>query len=217
MSLMTQAKILRVLQERSFARVGGTATIEIDVRVIAATNKDLEREMAEGRFREDLYYRLNVIPLHVPPLRERSEDIPLLVERFLERYAEPAEERKSITPSALERLTRYPWPGNVRELQNLVERIVLMTPKAEIDVDGLPPHVRSPDVERRGAAPRFQKLADARQAFEREFLLEQLRANAWNISRTAEVVGLKRESLSRKIKSLEIDLDRERERERDAS
>jgi two-component system nitrogen regulation response regulator NtrX len=213
MSLMTQAKILRALQEQRFARVGGTDTIEINVRVIAATNKDLEREMSEGRFREDLYYRLNVIPLHVPPLRERGEDVPLLANQFLHRFAAQSSlPYRTITPAAIERMRRYPWPGNVRELQNLIERLVLMTPGAEIDVDDLPPHVRTPDAERRPVES-SRSLAIARQAFERGFLLEQLRHNAWNISRTAEVVGLKRESLSRKIRSLGIDLERERDRD----
>ena len=213
MSLMTQAKILRILQEHRFERVGGTEQIEVDVRVIAATNKDLEREMAEGRFREDLYYRLNVIPLHVPPLRERREDIPLLVDRFLDRFAAEAQTpRKSLTDAALERLIAYPWPGNVRELQNLVERVVLMTPRQRIDVGDLPDHVRCPNRDARVRSLGPVTLAEARAAFEREFLIDRLRASGWNISRAAERIGLKRESLSRKVKSLGIDVDRERDR-----
>jgi two-component system nitrogen regulation response regulator NtrX len=214
MSLMTQAKILRVLQEHRFARVGGTLTIEVDVRVIAATNKDLEREMSEGRFREDLYYRLNVLPFHVPPLRERREDIPELVQRFLARFSTEGP-RKTITDRALERLVAYSWPGNVRELQNIVERLVLMTPNDVIDVDHLPAHLVAADRERpvRSASP--ARLAEARAQFEREFLLEKLAANQWNISRTAEVVGLARESLSRKLRSLEIDVEREKGRNAD--
>jgi two-component system nitrogen regulation response regulator NtrX len=211
MSLMTQAKILRVLQEHRFERVGGTETMEVDVRVIAATNKGLEREMAEGRFREDLYYRLNVIPLHVPPLRERREDIPRLADWFLERFsASSSAPRKTISPSALDLLRAYPWPGNVRELQNLTERLVLMTPRSQIDVEDLPPHVRDADPSAQVRTLSSETLADARAAFEREFLLEKLQENGWNISRTAEAIGLKRESLSRKVRSLGIDVERER-------
>jgi two-component system nitrogen regulation response regulator NtrX len=212
MSLMTQAKILRILQEHRFERVGGTETIEVDVRVIAATNKDLKREMSEGRFRDDLYYRLDVIPLHVPPLRDRAEDIPLLVDTFIDRIsAESSLERKAITRRALEGLSRYPWPGNVRELQNLIERLVLMTPRSEIDLDDLPDHVRSPDPAARVRGLDSQTLAEARESFERDFLVEKLQANGWNISRTAELIGLQRESLSRKIKSLGIDPERDRD------
>jgi two-component system nitrogen regulation response regulator NtrX len=211
MSLMTQAKILRVLQEHRFERVGGTESIEVDVRVIAATNKDLSREMAEGRFREDLYYRLNVIPLHVPPLRERRGDIPLLVERFLERFAaRDGRGPRALSPAALERLVAHPWPGNVRELQNIIERLVLMTPSATIDSGDLPAQFLAVDTEKHQLVDANEKLASARARFEREFLLGKLRANAWNISRTAEAVGLARESLSRKLRSLGVDVDRER-------
>jgi two-component system nitrogen regulation response regulator NtrX len=211
MSLMTQAKILRVLQEHRFERVGGTESIEVDVRVIAATNKDLSREMAEGRFREDLYYRLNVIPLHVPPLRERRGDIPLLVERFLERFAaRDGRGPRALSAAALERLVAHPWPGNVRELQNIIERLVLMTPSATIDSGDLPAQFLAVDSEKHQLFDANEKLASARARFEREFLLGKLRANAWNISRTAEAVGLARESLSRKLRSLGVDVDRER-------
>ncbi len=211
MSLMTQAKILRVLQEHRFERVGGTESIEVDVRVIAATNKDLSREMAEGRFREDLYYRLNVIPLHVPPLRERRGDIPLLVERFLERFAaRDGRGRRALAPAALERLLAHPWPGNVRELQNIIERLVLMTPSATIDSGDLPAQFVAADSEKHQLVDVNEKLAEARARFERDFLLAKLRAYGWNISRTAEAVGLARESLSRKLRSLGVDVDRER-------
>jgi two-component system nitrogen regulation response regulator NtrX len=212
MSLMTQAKILRILQEHRFERVGGTETLEVDVRVVAATNKDLEHEMAEGRFREDLYYRLNVIPFHVPPLRERQQDIPLLIERFLDRFSvQSTVPRKRISEGALERLRRYAWPGNVRELQNIVERLVLMSPGELIDVDHLPAQIVVPQKERAPLGAQGQKLADARAAFEREFLIEKLRSNELNISRTAEVVGLARESLSRKLKSLGIEVEKLRD------
>jgi two-component system nitrogen regulation response regulator NtrX len=217
MSLMTQAKILRILQEHRFERVGGTETIEVNVRVIAATNKDLQAEMSQGRFREDLFYRLNVIPFHVPALRERREDIPRLAERFLAQYAADAgRSPKQISPKALAKLQEYPWPGNVRELQNLIERLVLMTPGETIEVGDLPPQVTSPDRERwLKAGANVDTLAAARAAFEREWLLEKLANFGWNISRTADSVGLARESLSRKLKSLKIDVDAERARDVD--
>jgi two-component system nitrogen regulation response regulator NtrX len=208
MSLMTQSKILRILQEHRFERVGANQTIEVNVRVIAATNKDLELEMAEGRFREDLYYRLNVIPFRVPALQERAGDIPLLVDRFLDRYcADNAVARKTVSADALERMLAYPWPGNVRELQNVVERLVLMTASERIEVSALPQQIASAEL---GKRPSMQsdKLSDARALFEREFLTEKLRENGGNISRTAEVIGLKRESLSRKLRSLGIDVER---------
>ncbi len=211
MSLMTQAKILRILQEHVFERLGGTEPIEVDVRVIAATNKDLTEEMAEGRFREDLYYRLNVIPLHVPPLRDRREDIPLLVERFLQRFAsEVGREPPELSPRAMQRLIAYLWPGNIRELQNIAERLVVMTQAPRVEVEHLPSQIAVPEREtllRVGG----HKLAEARAHFEREFLLDRLRANDWNISRTASVVGMARESLSRKLRSLGIDVEKARD------
>jgi two-component system nitrogen regulation response regulator NtrX len=214
MSLMTQAKILRILQEHRFERVGGTETIEVNVRVIAATNKDLQVEMSQGRFREDLFYRLNVIPFHVPPLRERREDIPRMVERFLAQYAaESGRAPKRISARALAKLQDYAWPGNVRELQNLIERLVLMTPAETIDVGDLPAQVTAPERERWLKAGSADTLASARAAFEREWLLEKLAKSGWNISRTAEAVGLARESLSRKLKQLKIDVDVEKARD----
>jgi len=212
MSLMTQAKILRILQEHRFERVGGSVTLEVNVRVIAATNKDLETEMAAGRFREDLYYRLNVIPIYVPPLRQRREDVPPLLEHFLERASKQNPgQPKQLSSRAVEKLVGYPWPGNVRELQNIVERLVLMSPGSPIDVDDLPPQIAHPDREKLLRGMKSEKLSDARTAFEREYLLEKLRANKWNISRTAEVVGLARESLSRKLRALAITVDKEKD------
>jgi two-component system nitrogen regulation response regulator NtrX len=211
MSLMTQAKILRILQEHRFERVGGAETLEVNVRVIAATNKDLEKEMAEGRFREDLYYRLNVIPFHVPALRDRAEDIPLLVDHFLARFAaESGKSRVSLTPRALERMVAYAWPGNVRELQNIVERLVLMTPRDRIDVDDLPAQIAAPGREKLLSGLGSHKLADARAAFEREFLAQKLRDHGGNISRTAEAVGLARETLSRKLRALGVQVEKPR-------
>ena len=211
MSLMTQAKILRILQEHRFERVGGTEELEVNVRVVAATNKDLEKEMAEGQFREDLYYRLNVIPFRVPALRERREDIPLLVAHFLARFgADSGRSDVRLTDAAMERLVRYPWPGNVRELQNIVERIVLMTPGTEIDVSHLPPSIVEPD---RGALlseTRGATLAAARKTFEKGFLEQRLREYGGNVSRTAEAVGLARETLSRKLRSLGVQVEKKR-------
>jgi two-component system nitrogen regulation response regulator NtrX len=212
MSMFTQAKILRILQEHRFERVGGTETLQVDVRVIAATNKDLETEMAAGKFREDLYYRLNVIPFRVPALRERREDIPTLVARFAARFAsEAGRPLPHVTDGAMRRFVEYPWPGNVRELQNIMERLVLMTPGGEIGVEDLPPQIASAERARQLRASSGRSLADARARFEREYLLERLRENEWNISRTADVVGLARETLSRKLRSLGIDVDRERD------
>ena len=211
MSMMTQAKILRILQEHRFERVGGTETIEVNVRVIAATNKDLQAEMEAGRFREDLFYRLNVIPFSVPPLRDRREDIPVLVESFVEHLAlEAGKAKPTLSARALDRLMDYHWPGNVRELQNVVERVVLMTPGPEIDVDDLPAQIVSPDRARLIRATGSETLAEARALFERDYLTQKLRDNEWNISRTAEVVGIARESLSRKLRSLRIDVEKSR-------
>jgi two-component system nitrogen regulation response regulator NtrX len=207
MSLKTQAKILRILQEHKFERVGGSDTIEVEVRVIAATNKSLEKEIAGGRFREDLYYRLNVIPFHVPPLRERREDIPILVQAFAAEFcAESAVKSKEIAPRAMRFLQAYSWPGNVRELRNLMERLVLMTPGPRITTDDLPESVRtaSPSV-----SPTPASLEDARRAFEREYIVGKLREHGGNISRTAEAIGLARESLSRKMRQYRIEAQRD--------
>jgi len=212
MSVMTQAKILRILQDNRFERVGGTETLKVDERVIAATNKNLEEEMEAGRFREDLFYRLNVIPFHVPSLRERADDIPLLLDRFLDQYcASAGKARKGLSPRAQQLLVQYPWPGNVRELQNIVERMALMTPGELIDVEQLPLQISAPDREKLLKGLGAEKLADARASFEREFLLGKLRDNGGNISRTSEVVGLARETLSRKLRALGIDPDEVRD------
>jgi two-component system nitrogen regulation response regulator NtrX len=206
MSLKTQAKVLRVLQESKFERVGGTEPIEVDVRIIAATNKDLEKSIAAGSFREDLYYRLAVIPFHVPPLRERREDIPVLARAFVEEFCgESGTPVKEIAPRAMEWLQAYGWPGNVRELRNLMERLVLMTPGPRVEPEDLPESVRAVEL-REG--PAAGTLEEARRGFEREFLVAKLREHGWNVSRTAEAVGLARESLSRKIRALKIETPR---------
>ncbi len=212
MSLMSQAKILRILQEHRFERVGGSKTLEVNVRVVAATNKDLELEMAEGRLREDLFYRLNVIPFHVPALRERAEDIPLLIDHFLARFtaARPGDP-VSLSEQALERMVAYACPGNVRELQNLVERLVLMTPRHTIECDDLPTQLVAPGRHKLLRGLDSEKLSEARAAFEKEFLEEKLREYGGNISRTAEAVGLARESLSRKLRSLGVTVEKRRD------
>jgi two-component system nitrogen regulation response regulator NtrX len=205
MSLMTQAKVLRILQEQSFARVGGTETLDVDVRVIAATNKDLEAEIEQGRFREDLYYRLNVIPFRVPALRERAADIPVLAREFTREFcAEAAMKEKKISARAMKLLQAHGWPGNVRELRNLMERLVIMTSGSTIDVADLPDLVRkSPSAEHD-----VLTLDDARRGFEREFLIARLVEHGWNISRTAEAIGIARESLSRKVKAHGIEMEK---------
>ncbi len=206
MSLMTQAKVLRILQEQTFVRVGGTELLDADVRVIAATNKDLETEIAEGNFREDLYYRLNVLPFHVPSLRERVQDIPVLARTFVEEFCrEAGVPPKKITPAALKLLSGHSWPGNVRELRNLMERLVIMSPGTSIGVDTLPDALRATTGGDGGAAP---SLEEARRSFEREYLLARLAEHGWNISRTAEAIGIARESLSRKIKAYRIEVER---------
>ncbi|HEX2486326.1 MAG TPA: sigma-54 dependent transcriptional regulator [Myxococcota bacterium] len=207
MSLRTQAKILRILQEHKFERVGGTETIEVDVRVIAATNKSLEKAIQDGSFREDLYYRLNVIPFHVPALRERREDVPALVHSFVEEFClESGARPKEVSQRALAALQAYHWPGNVRELRNVIERLVLLTPEPRIRPEDLPDEVRGGP---RSEAEAGGSLEDARRAFERDFLTERLREHGWNISRTAEAVGLARESLSRKMRQFGIKVPRE--------
>jgi len=205
MSLKTQAKILRILQEHTFERVGGTETVEVDVRVIAATNKDLQKEIEAGRFREDLYYRLNVIPFHVPPLRERRSDIPILARAFVDEFCrESGAKPKEITRDAMARLETYAWPGNVRELRNLMERLVLMTPGSRIDEDDLPEGIRAGGTTEAAGGT----LEEARRSFEREYLRSRLVEHGWNVPRTAEAIGIKRESLWRKIKQLGIEVQR---------
>jgi two-component system nitrogen regulation response regulator NtrX len=214
MSLKTQSKILRILQEQRFERVGGSRTIHVNVRVIAATNKDLEQEIAKGSFREDLYWRLNVVPLQVPPLRERVEDIPLLVEDFLREFAAESRGggRKRLSPETLEVLRRHDWPGNVRELKNLVERLVILTPHEAIGVEDLPQNMAeeadlgpTANGGESGATAGDGSLRDARARFEREFILRQLAEHGGNVSQTAEAIGLERSHLHKKMKALGIE------------
>jgi len=208
MSLRTQSKVLRVLDEQRFEPLGATRPIGVDVRVIAATNKNLEEAIARGNFREDLFFRLNVLPFYVPALRERVEDIPLLADYFLEEFAAAyGRRKKQLAPDALEILKNYPWPGNVRELKNLIERLVIMTPQERIEARQLPPELfrgttRAPadSVAAAGAAT----LQEARARYEREFILRKLEENRWNISRTAAAINLERSHLYRKMRSLGI-------------
>lgn len=204
MSLKTQAKVLRILQEQKFERVGGTKTISVDVRIIAASNKNLEAEIERGNFRQDLYYRLNVVPLRVPSLRERSEDIPLLAEEFLAGYARSNSlGPKSFSPGLMDELARRPWPGNVRELKNTVERLAIMTPGALIDCDPAAPQVVSSCPPGSGGGDYLDlPYREARVEFERLYLSHQLEIHDHNISQTAEAIDLDRTSLHKKLKAL---------------
>jgi two-component system nitrogen regulation response regulator NtrX len=210
MSLKTQGKILRVLQEKQFQRVGGSRILYTDVRVIAATNKSLEEEIAAGRFREDLFYRLNVVPLEVPSLRERSLDIPLLMHIFITEAAQKSSAHpKKFTPEALELLCRYPWPGNVRELKNLAERLAIMVADETI----IPAHLPKPyNPDAGGDHPpqsdtlfEMDQLKAAKQAFEKQYIQFKLNENEHNISKTAKSIGVERSYLHRRIKKLEQD------------
>jgi len=205
MSLSTQAKILRVLQEQRFQRVGGNRYIQVDVRVIAATNKNLEEEIRAGRFREDLYHRLNVIPIDVPPLRERLEDIPLLVEEFVEEFAKlRGYPRRKFSPEVMKAFEEYSWPGNVRELKNVVERLLILARSDVVKLQDLKPPVWFGPKER-AKTPSFpQTLKEAREAFEKAFIQEKLEEFGWNISRTAEAIGLDRSHLHKKMRELGI-------------
>jgi two-component system, NtrC family, nitrogen regulation response regulator NtrX len=203
MSLRTQSKVLRVLEEQRIEPIGSNQTLNVDVRVIAATNKNLEQEISRGAFRQDLFYRLNVIPFHVPPLRDRKEDIPVLSRFFLNEFsAEYGKKTRELSDGALEILLRYPWPGNVRELKNLVERLVIVCPQARIEPHHLPPELF------RGVAESpqhpYSTLHEARSAYEREFILRKLQEHRWNMTQTASALGLERSHLYRKMKSLGI-------------
>ena len=202
MSLKTQAKVLRVLEEQRFEPVGSNTAITVDVRVIAATNKKLEEEISRGAFREDLFYRLNVIPFYVPALRERAEDIPLFARRFLAEFSAAYGKRpRELSDSAMDVLMHYSWPGNVRELRNLIERLVIVCPQHKIEPHHLPPELYRGS---RNAQQPHASLHDARAAYERDFILRKLEENQWNMTRTAEALGLERSHLYRKMKSLGI-------------
>lgn len=210
MSLEAQAKILRVIQEGTFERLGGHQTVNVDVRVIAATNKNLEEMIEKGAFREDLFFRLNVVPIIILPLRERKTDIPVLTEYFLDYYsAELKIERKKLTKDAYYLLKQYDFPGNVRELKNLVERLYILLPAQQITEDDVQPHINLQKHTHGTENLPFLETKpynQSRQEFERYYLVTQLEKFNWNISRTAEKLGLKQSNLSRKIKELGIQI-----------
>ena len=215
MPLETQGKILRVLQEQSFTRLGGQRRVEVDVRVIAASNRDLQAEIAAGRFREDLYYRLNVVPIRVPPLAERRADIPMLAEYFMARAAEASGlPVRRLSPEALALLQSADWPGNVRQLRNVLEWLLIMAPgdvKSDIGVESLPPEFV--EAATAGLSPTANgelmvlPIREAREHFERAYLQAQLERFSGNISRTASFVGMERSALHRKLKTLNIHTD----------
>lgn len=210
MPVTTQAKILRVLTDQSFTRVGGQRVVKVELRVVSATSRDLAEEIAAGRFREDLYYRLNVVPVHIPPLSERREDIPPLTEHFVARYA--AERRvppPEVASDAVAALQAFDWPGNVRQLRNVVERTIILAPGdriGQIDLDMLPPELLDGQgdagVGTAASAIMGSPLREARETFEREYLRIQIRRFSGNISRTASFIGMERSALHRKLKLL---------------
>jgi len=203
MSLRTQAKVLRALEEQRFEPVGAAASVQVDVRVVAATNKNLEEEIEHGNFREDLFYRLNVIPFFVPPLRDRREDIPLLADHFLREFTTAyGRKAKELTPEAYAVLGEYHWPGNVRELKNLIERIVILNPQVRVDARHIPLHAAKRQQDR--PLDRFGSLQEVREAAEREYIMKKLEETNGNVTRTAELLGLERSNLYRKMKTLGI-------------
>ncbi|MCL2789186.1 MAG: sigma-54 dependent transcriptional regulator [Desulfobulbus sp.] len=209
MSLRSQAKVLRILQEQKFERVGGSRTIEVDVRVLAATNKNLEEEIEQGRFRADLFYRLNVVPIMVPDLVNRREDIPLLVADFINQFSRKGIGSKQFSAAALHLLQRHAWPGNVRELRNLVERLAIMTPGNEVGVEDVALFLGNaplplPPLQPIGQTYRHLDYKEARRCFESEYLLAKLEENDGNISKTAEQIGMERSHLHKKVKALGI-------------
>ncbi|MBU4034409.1 MAG: sigma-54 dependent transcriptional regulator, partial [Proteobacteria bacterium] len=208
MSLKTQAKVLRILQEQKFERVGGSKTIQVEVRVLAATNKDLEQEILNGTFRADLFYRLNVVPIQVPPLRERREDIPLLVADFVKDNAKKGLGEKKFSPEALQLMMQHGWPGNVRELRNFIERVMIMCSAETVDETvvgqllGIAQDTGASSVGDLEGQYHALSYKEAKKIFERDFLKTRLAGNDGNISQTAEQIGLERSHLHRKMKSL---------------
>ena len=204
MSLKAQSKVLRILQEQRFDRVGGSRTIKVDVRVIAATNKNLEEEIERGTFREDLYFRLNVIPIRVPPLRERVDDIVELANEFLDEFSLDAKtEQKFLGSDVFDLLKKYSWPGNVRELKNLIERLAIMCPRKMISTEEIPPPYGTlrADERKMESFLSFETLKEARETFEKSFIARKLQEFEGNISKTAEAIGVERSNLHKKIKA----------------
>ncbi|MBN1525559.1 MAG: sigma-54-dependent Fis family transcriptional regulator [Spirochaetales bacterium] len=214
LSLSAQAKVLRVTQELSFERVGGEDKIEVDVRIIAATNKDIEKEIKAGNFREDLFFRLNVIPIIVPPLRERKDDLPLLVDYFMERFKPPKLiEPKKMSAKAMELLAAYRWPGNIRELKNFMERVNIMTTEDLISDASVKQYLSSEDLSQNSSRVDDygdMNLNQAKDSFEKEFIMTKLRENGYNVSKTAENLGLYPSNLHNKIKKYGIKIEREK-------
>jgi two-component system nitrogen regulation response regulator NtrX len=226
MSLDTQAKVLRVLQEQEFERVGGIRTIKVDVRIITATNKDLPSLVEKGSFREDLYYRLNVIPFHIPPLRERKDDIPPLVDYFFDSFAKDyGKSKRTVTPGAMELFMAHPWPGNIRELKNMIERIIIMIPDEELSYERLEEifiQTRIPFRREREFAGELTdedlssiddimskgSYKDSVANFEKLLLEKRLKANSWNVTKTAKELGLERSHLHKKVKLFGIEKSR---------
>jgi two-component system nitrogen regulation response regulator NtrX len=205
MSSKTQAKVLRVLEEQRFTPVGGNTSLKVDVRVIASTNKNLEREIELGNFREDLYYRLNVLPFQIPPLRDRGEDIPLLTVYFLDEFAQRyGRKPPTLTRKAIEVLESYQWPGNVRELRNIMERIIIMTHQPRIDIYDLPEPILHRTLLAQLEQTEEPSLQGARERFEREFILQKLMEYKGNVSRAAQALQVERSNLYRKIRQLGI-------------
>jgi two-component system nitrogen regulation response regulator NtrX len=208
MSLKAQSKTLRILQEQKFERVGGSRTIQVDVRVIAATNKDLEKEIEKGNFRDDLYYRLNVVPIKVPPLRERLEDISSLVNDFMsDMFMATNLDEKEFSGKAIDMLKNYNWPGNIRELKNLVERLIIMTRDRVINVEDIPyPYnLESRDSKVRESFFHIENFREARAEFEKAYIADKLKKYRGNISQTAESIGIERSNLHKKISSYGLD------------
>jgi two-component system nitrogen regulation response regulator NtrX len=221
MPLSTQARILRVLTDQAFVRVGGNRQIRVDVRVVSSTSRDLEAEIVERRFREDLFYRLNVVPVRIPSLSERREDIPSLVDHFFARYCtDQGIPPPQVSIEAMAALQSYEWPGNVRQLRNVIERTVILTPRdkiARIEADMLPPEVVSSRLSGDSGLNSLMgvPLREARENFEREYLKVQIRRFSGNISRTATFIGMERSALHRKLKLLGM-VDRREDEEEDA-
>jgi len=211
MSISTQSKLLRVLQEQKFERLGGTETLAVDVRIISATHRDLEEEIEEGRFREDLYYRIKVVNIKIPPLRHRKEDIPLLVNRFIQYFSEKHQKRiVSISNEAMKLLISYNWPGNVRQLKNVIESAVVLANKEILDTTDLPEEIKHPENNAMTLKNIDYNLSfrDAKKMlienFERDFIKKKLEEFSGNISRTAEALDMHRQNLQQKIRDLRI-------------
>ncbi len=205
-----QAKLLRVLQERRFERIGGSKSIEVDLRLIAASNKSLVRLVKQGKFREDLFYRVNVVRIELPPLRQRPEDVPLLAAHFTAKYARPGEAPKTISPQAMEILLNYPWPGNIRELANVIERACVVARHDVIELEHLPPELTAPRTPRTPfkvdlATPLPELTRGTVAVLERQYIAKALEKAGGNVSRCARICGLSRRSLTAKIAEYKIE------------